>query len=186
MPTGYLPGDWDYALLPANVHLGPDCILERQGSFEQYRSQKAVGLRLGARVRAYTWTTFNVEPTGCIEIGDDCVLVGAVFMCAERVTLGRRVTISYGVTIADSDFHPRDPEARMQDAVANAPFGDRTLRPAYRTAPVEIEDDVSVGIGAIILKGVHVGAAARIGAGAVVTADVPAGSRVEGNPGRVV
>jgi acetyltransferase-like isoleucine patch superfamily enzyme len=132
----------------------------------------------------YTWTTFNIEPTGAIEIGDDCVLVGPVFMCAERIVVGRRVVLSYNVTIADCDFHPKDYELRKQDAIANAPGGDRSRRPPLETSPVVIGDDVWVGIGAIILKGVRVGDGARIGAGAVVTDDVPAGRRVIGNPAR--
>src|SRR6185436_13530444 len=109
-------------------------------------------------------------------------LVGSIFMCAERITVGRRVIISYNVTIADSDFHPIDPEERKRDAVANAPFGDRSQRPVYATSPVVIEDDVWVGIGAIILKGVRIGRGARIGAGAVVTSNVPTGATVVGNP----
>jgi maltose O-acetyltransferase len=52
--------------------------------------------------------------------------------------------------------------------------------------PVRIDDGAWIGIGAIVLKGVHVGAGARIGAGAVVARDVPAGATVEGNPARVV
>jgi acetyltransferase-like isoleucine patch superfamily enzyme len=51
---------------------------------------------------------------------------------------------------------------------------------------VRIDDGAWIGIGAIVLKGVHVGAGARIGAGAVVARDVPAGATVEGNPARVV
>src|SRR5690349_15925726 len=104
-----ITGAWDYATLPANVRLGPDCFLERKASFARYRSTRETGLVLGARVRVHTWSEFNVEPGGAIEVGDDSVLVGAVFMCAERVTIGRGVVVSYNVTIADSDFHPRDP-----------------------------------------------------------------------------
>jgi acetyltransferase-like isoleucine patch superfamily enzyme len=107
-------------------------------------------------------------------------------MCAERITVGKRVVISYNVTIADSDFHPIDPVARKRDAMANAPQGDRSQRPPYVTRPVTIEDDVWIGIGAIILKGVTVGRGARVGAGAVVTSDVPAGKMVAGNPAVVV
>jgi acetyltransferase-like isoleucine patch superfamily enzyme len=51
---------------------------------------------------------------------------------------------------------------------------------------VIIGDDVWVGIGAIILKGVTIGQGARIGAGAVVSRDVPAGTGVEGNPARTL
>jgi maltose O-acetyltransferase len=51
--------------------------------------------------------------------------------------------------------------------------------------PVEIGDGAWIGIGAILLKGVQVGADARVAAGAVVTRDVPPGARVAGNPARV-
>jgi acetyltransferase-like isoleucine patch superfamily enzyme len=51
---------------------------------------------------------------------------------------------------------------------------------------VVIEDDVWIGIGAIILKGVLVGRGARVGAGAIVTSDVPPEATVVGNPARVV
>ncbi len=181
-----ITGNWDYRTLPENVRIGRDCWFERKGSFSRFRSTRNPGLVFGERVRVYAWATFNVEPQGLVEIGDDAVLVGPVFMCAERITIGKRVVISYNVTIADADFHPADPAARKRDAVANAPQGDRSLRPPYATRPVTIEDDVWIGIGAIILKGVTIGRGARVGAGAVVASDVPAGKIVAGNPGVVV
>jgi acetyltransferase-like isoleucine patch superfamily enzyme len=181
-----ITGDWDYRGLPNNVHLGKDCWLERRSSFERFRSQKQPGLILGDRVHVYTWTTFNVEFTGVVEVGEESVLVGAVFMCYERITVGRRVVVSYNVTIADCDFHPLDPDLRRQDAVANAPYGDRSHRPAMVSRPVVIDDDVQIGIGAMILKGVHLGCGARVDAGAVVTADVPPGGHVAGNPARLL
>jgi acetyltransferase-like isoleucine patch superfamily enzyme len=180
-----ITGNWDYTALPKNIHVGADCYLERKESFKRFRSTREPGLVLGDRVKAYTWTEFNIEPTGLVEVGDDCTLVGVVFMCAESIRIGRRVIVSYNVTVADSDFHPRDPELRRQDAVANAPEGNRSRRPAVVSKPVVIEDDVWIGIGAIVLKGVHVGPGARIGAGAVVTRDVPAGATVTGNPARL-
>jgi acetyltransferase-like isoleucine patch superfamily enzyme len=184
--TAEITGRWDYTTLPPTVRIGRDCYIERKDSFGRYRSVQQPGLVLGDRVKVYTWTTFNIEPSGRLEVGDDSVLVGAVFMCAERVTIGKRVVVSYNVTIADSDFHPTDPEQRKLDAVANAPFGDKSKRPSVASKPVTIGDGVWVGIGAIILKGVTIGACARIGAGAVVTRDVPAGAVVEGNPAKVV
>ncbi len=177
-------GTWDYRTLPSNVRLGQGCFLERKASFLRYRSVQAVGLSLGRGEVACTWTEFNIEPTGTITVGDDCVLVGAVFMCAERITVGARVVISYHVTIADSDFHPIDPTDRRLDAIANALGGDRSKRPPYESRPVVIEDDAWIGIGAIVLKGVRVGRGARVGAGSVVTRDVPPGTAVAGNPAR--
>ncbi len=181
-----ITGQWDYGSLPKNVRLGPGCFLERKASFQRYRSEQPVGLSIGANVTAYTWTEFNINPSGVVIIGDDSVLVGAVFMCAERITIGKRVVISYHVTIADSDFHPLDLETRRLDAIANAPGGDRSKRPPVESRPVMIEDDVWVGIGAIILKGVRIGRGAKIAAGSVVTRDVPPGTTVAGNPARIV
>jgi acetyltransferase-like isoleucine patch superfamily enzyme len=186
MSIAQITGRWDYRTLPANVRLGEGCFLERKDSFKRYRSTRDPGLVLGDRVRVYTWTEFNLEPTGTVEVGDDSILVGAVFMCAERVRIGKRVVVSYNVTLADCDYHPRDPEERKRDAVANAPEGDRSQRPPLVARPVTIEDDAWIGIGAILLKGVHVGRGARVGAGAVVTFDVPAGATVAGNPARLV
>ncbi len=183
---GPVTGQWDYRSLPPNVRIGRDCWFERRDSFASFRSSHNPGLILGDRVRVYTWTTFNVEPMGRIEIGSDAILVGPIFMCADSITVGQRVVISYQVTIADSDFHPLDPAERKRDAIANAPYGDRSQRPAFITKPVMIEDDVWIGIGALILKGVKIGRGARIGAGAVVTSDVAAGVTVAGNPAHVV
>jgi acetyltransferase-like isoleucine patch superfamily enzyme len=119
-----------------------------------------------------------------VVIGADAALVGATLMCAQHIRIGARAVVSYGVTIADCDFHPIDPEARRRDAVANAPHGDRSQRPPLTTAPVTIGDDAWIGIGAIVLKGVRIGRGARVAAGAVVTADVADGCSVAGNPAR--
>jgi acetyltransferase-like isoleucine patch superfamily enzyme len=167
--------------VPHNVRVADTCVLELgRHSFERFRSERDPGLVLGARTRVYTWTSFSVEPEGVITVGEDAVLVGAAFMCGERIDIGDRVVVSYNVSIADCDFHPVDPDLRRLDARAVAPEGDLSARPPLKTKPVVIEDDAWIGIGSIVLKGV------RIGAGAVVTANVPAGARVEGNPARAV
>lgn len=179
-------GEWDYGTLPANIRLGSGCWIERPQSFERFRSKRMPGAALGDRVVVYGWTVFNVDPGGLVSVGDDSVLVGAVFMCQQEITVGAGVVISYQVTIADSDFHPRDPALRRRDAEASAPFADHADRPPVESRPVRIGDGAWIGIGAIVLKGVQIGVGARVGAGAVVARDVPAGAAVEGNPARVV
>jgi acetyltransferase-like isoleucine patch superfamily enzyme len=179
-----LTGEWSYSSLPANVEIGTGCYLEGRHSFDRYRSTREVGLRLGHNVSVYTLSAFSVEPNGIVEVGDDCVLVGAMFMCQERITLGARVLVSYNVIIADSDFHPHDPVARARDTVALGPFIDGQREP-FISSPVTIGDDVVIGVGSIVLKGVHIGAGAHVAAGSVVTSDVAQGTRVGGNPARL-
>jgi len=181
-----MTGVWPRGTLPDNVRLADDCFIENKQAFGHFRSEQDPGLVLGPGVRVYTWTAFNVEPTGVIEVGEGSTIVGATFMCAERITVGKNVVISYDVTIADSDFHPLDPEARIRDAVANAPHGDRSQRPPSVAEPIEIGDGAHIGIGAIVLKGVRIGTNARIAPGSVVTKDVPPGAEVGGNPARPV
>jgi acetyltransferase-like isoleucine patch superfamily enzyme len=181
-----LTGDWDYGVLPANVLLGDDVLIERRDSFRRYRSEQHPGLVLADGVRVYTWTEFSIEPGGQMTVGRNSLLVGATIMCAERITIGSCVVVSYNVTIADCDFHPRDPALRMADAVANAPGGDLSQRPPLETDPVEIDDGAWIGVGSIVLKGVHIGAGARVEPGTVVTRSVPPGGRVAGNPAQLL
>src|SRR5437588_5359582 len=154
MDIAEITGAWDYRTLPANVLIGADCFLERREAFARFRSERRPGLVLGDRVKVLTWTTFNVEPSGAVRVGDDTLLAGAVFMCTESIRIGARCVVSYHVTIADCDFHPIDVGARRSDAVASSPTGDRSTRPPLLTRPVVIGDDVRIGTGAIILKGV--------------------------------
>jgi acetyltransferase-like isoleucine patch superfamily enzyme len=186
LDVGELVGTWDYTSLPGNVVIGRDCFLERKLTFERFLSNRDPGLVLGDRVTVYTWTGFGVEEDGLVEVGDDSVLVGPQIMCAQHVSIGRGVVLSYNVTIADSDFHPIDPDRRREDTIAMSPARRGAPRAALDVAPVVIEDGAWVGIGATILKGVRIGRDARIAAGAVVTADVAPGTWVAGNPAQVV
>lgn len=109
-----------------------------------------------------------------LSIGDDFGMTGGSIVCDERVSIGDRVWAGANAVISDTDFHPLEAEARR-------------LRPLdARTAPVEIADDVFIGVNALILKGVRIGAGAVIGAGSVVRRDVPPGAVVAGNPAQVI
>jgi acetyltransferase-like isoleucine patch superfamily enzyme len=110
-----------------------------------------------------------------IVIGDGVQINNdAVIKCegAGGIVIGEDALIGSGVRIYDSDFHDIHPARR------------RSGTPA--TAPVVLERNVFVGDGVMILKGVTVGEDAVIGAGAVVTRDVPPRCVVAGNPARVV
>lgn len=179
-------GTWSRDELPSGVRLGQGCWIASPGAFDRFRSTRDPGCVLGDRVQVHMGTALTVEPHGQLIVGADSVLVSPVFMCAERIELGEGVVVSYRVTLADCDFHPVEASARRADAEGHAPGGDPSQQHPWVTAPVHLGDRVVVGIGAVILKGVDIGADAVVAPGAVVTRDVPAGARAAGNPARVV
>jgi hypothetical protein len=64
-----ITGGWDHAGLPRNIRVGAGCFLERRDSFKRFRSTREPGLVLGDRVQVFTWTEFNLDPTGTVEVG---------------------------------------------------------------------------------------------------------------------
>jgi acetyltransferase-like isoleucine patch superfamily enzyme len=112
-------------------------------------------------------------PGSLIEIGDDVGISGSSITAINRIRIGHRVLIGSGALIVDNDGHPLAAEGRRYatDAVSR---------------PIEIDDDVFIGARAIVLKGVHIHRGAIVGAGAVVTHDVPEYTIVAGNPARIV
>ena len=109
-----------------------------------------------------------------IRVGQDCGFTGTTLVSAERIEIGDRVAVGANTTIVDTDFHPLSAEERVRDFLAGS----------HR--PVHVEDDVFIGMNCLILKGVTVGRGTMVGAGSVVSSDVPGGVIVAGNPARVV
>lgn len=107
-------------------------------------------------------------------IGNDFGMSGGAICVAEQVLIGDNVTVGTNAIIMDTDFHPADPYERLSDPNRG------------QTAPVNIEDNVFIGGGSYILRGVTIGSGSIIGVGSVVTRDIPARSIVIGNPARVV
>ncbi len=184
-PGATLPGDWFPGKIPDNIVAGENSVIDSSFCFKHFYAKGAVGLRVGKHVTIWR-ASLAADEDAVIEIGDYCYVANASLVCSERISIGARVLVAGGVTIADSDFHPIMPAARLADTVALSPIGDRTRRPPVEARPVIIEDDVWIGYNATILKGVRVGAGAVIAPGAVVIRDVPAGAEVAGNPARVV
>lgn len=105
-------------------------------------------------------------------LGHNCALT-----IAHEVRIGDNCLIAGDVRITDFDGHPLCAQQRRAGA---------TFTPETTLLPVIIGDDVWIGHGAIVLKGVKLGDRSIIGASAVVTRDVPADTIVAGNPARVV
>ena len=91
-------------------------------------------------------------------------------MAAESIVIGDACMIAHGVYISDADWHG---------------IYDRA-EPVGNTKPVVLEDNVWIGDRAIICKGVTIGENSIIGAGAVVTKNVPPNSVFAGNPAKLV
>jgi acetyltransferase-like isoleucine patch superfamily enzyme len=178
-------GDWLDGALPANVRLGTNTILKGQEAFQRFRSRRNPALIIGDHC-TMDGVHFALGEDARVEIGNYCCFSNAILLCEQELCLGNYVVLSWNVTLADSDFHPISPAARIQDAMACSHLGRNRPRPPIATQPVVIEDDVWVGPNATILKGVRIGAGAFIEAGALVTRSVPPRARVLGNPAQVI
>jgi len=114
------------------------------------------------------------EAGATLEIGDYFAMTGGSICAAQKIVIGKNVAVGANSTIVDTDFHPLNSEFRhLHPQEGNA-------------APVHIEDNVFIGMNCLILKGVTIGYGSVIGAGSVVTRDVPPCSIVAGNPARVI
>jgi acetyltransferase-like isoleucine patch superfamily enzyme len=113
-------------------------------------------------------------PESRIELGDGVQINNNAFIKSEGpgIRIGANALLGSNVEILDSDFHDLRPDRR------------RGGRP--RMARVELCENVFVGDGVKILKGVTVGAHSVIGAGSVVTKSIPGGVIAAGNPARVI
>ena len=185
VPGQPLLNDWFTRSIPANVEVGENTVLDSAATFNHFMSKRTPGLVVGSHV-TFCRASLATEANGLIEIGDYCYLSNAALVCSERITIGSHVFIAGGVTIADSDFHPVGPAARLADTLAISPLGNHQHRPRVASRPVVIEDGVWIGFNATVMKGVRVGENAVIEAGAMVISDVPAGCTVAGNPARLV
>ena len=107
-----------------------------------------------------------------IEIGDHTGLSGETICSVNRVSIGERCLIGSDVTIIDTDFHPLE--------VLNCPYAGIPNRD--KNHEISIGNDVFIGARSIILKGVQIGSGSVIGAGSVVTGDIPPRSIFAGNP----
>ena len=179
--------DWSPRKIPEGVVWGEGFYCESAQCFLHFKGTRNPAVEIGNHVSVYAACQFAVAKDAHVRIGDFTLLVGALITAETSVEIGSHCLISWGVGIADSDFHPVSAAARRVDAEALAPYYEgKPERPleAVRSHPVRIGNNVWIGMNAIVLKGVTIGDDCVIAAGAVVTKDVPPGTIVAGNPAR--
>lgn len=117
-----------------------------------------------------TSVSVNGRPFGKIVIGKGCVLQGTSICAYEKVSIGNNVIFGPNTVIMDCSGH----------SLSNR--GHPNELDNLKVEPVTIGSDVWIGYGCIVLPGVSIGDGAVIGAGSVVTKDVPANCMAAGNP----
>lgn len=140
---------------------------------ENVRLSKFINL-YGCEVGAHTVIGAFVEIQKNAHVGKNCKISSHTFIC-EGVTIEDDVFIGHGVMFIN-DMYPR----------ATNPGGELQTERDWTVEPTRIRRGASVGSGATILARVTIGEDSIVGAGSVVTKDVPANTIVAGNPARVL
>lgn len=137
--------------------------------------------------------TFTIEKSiSKITIGNNTYIGGSNLVCLDKITLGNNVLVSWGCTIMDNNSHSLNYNVRVTDlpsALKGAKEGNFSKYKNWDDIDYKeiiIEDNVWIGFNVIILKGVKIGKCSIIGAGSVVTKDVPEYSIYGGNPAKLI
>jgi maltose O-acetyltransferase len=132
-------------------------------------------LLIGDRVRLVSTIAkleLVVGPGATLDIGASTYInYGCSIAATESVRIGKNCSIGTYVIMMDSDFHRLEPERRNESPPP---------------APISLADNVWIGARAIVLCGVSIGEGSVIGAGSVVTRDVPARAVAAGVPAKVI
>lgn len=177
--TGKRKGDaaWNYILEAGAVVHKTATIRNKSGN------KAAIRIGPGSHVCG-NLTVWNNG--GRIEIGansfiGECTRIYSV----KSVKVGDHVQIAHNCNIFDSNVHSLDHLQRRKEFEQYLFKGLSKLHD-LREANVEIEDDVWIGAGSFVLKGVKIRKGAIVAAGSVVTKDVPAFAVVAGNPAKLI
>lgn len=112
-----------------------------------------------------------------LKIGCNVGLSQASIICHHSITIEDNVKIGGGVKVYDTNFHTLNPDIRRnhEQDMANK-----------KVAPVVIKHDAFIGAGSIILPGLTIGANSIVGAGSVVTKNIPDNQIWGGNPAKYI
>ena len=152
----------DYLCIAPDVKLGKDVKLAKFINL--------YGCEVGDETKIGTFVEIQKNAT----VGRRCKISSHTFIC-EGVTIEDHVFIGHGVMFIN-DSYPR----------ATTATGELQTASDWKVEPTRVKRGASIGSGATILSKVTIGEEAIVGAGSVVTRDVPARAIVAGNPARVL
>src|SRR5256884_7153065 len=148
--------------------IAPDVKLGRDVSIYNFVNLYGCEIGDGSRIGSF------VEIQKGARVGRNCKISSHTFIC-EGVTIEDEVFVGHHVTFIN-DKYPR----------ATSVNGTLQTDADWKVVPTVVKRGASIGSGATLLCGVTIGERAIVGAGAVVTADVPLGVTVAGNPARCI
>ena len=154
--------------LPSYQRIAPDVKLGRDVSI--FAFVNLYGCEIGDESRIGTF----VEIQKGVRIGARCKIQSHTFIC-EGVTIESEVFIGHGVTFIN-DHQPR----------ATAGDGKLQTEADWTCQRTLVKRGAAIGSGATLLGGITIGENALVGAGSVVTKDVPPNATVAGNPARIL
>ncbi len=152
----------EYCLISADVVLGRDVRI--------FNFVNLYGCEIGNNTKIGSF----VEIQKGARIGRNCKVSSHTFIC-EGVHIEDEVFIGHGVNFINDKY----PRATTKD-------GALQTEADWQVERTNVRRGASIGTGAVILGGLEIGERAIVGAGAVVTKNVPAGSVVAGNPSRII
>jgi UDP-2-acetamido-3-amino-2,3-dideoxy-glucuronate N-acetyltransferase len=151
-----------YVCISEDVHLGKNVILSK------FVNLYGCSIGENSKIGAFVEIQKNVR------IGKNCKISSHTFIC-EGVTIEDSVFIGHNVTFIN-DTYP----------YASTPDGALQTEKDWEVRPTLVQKGASIGSGAIILSDVTIGGKAIIGAGSVVTKNVPPETIVAGNPAKIL
>jgi len=159
-----------------DIKIGRNSIFYGMATFKRTKNSKII---IGENCRFRSRTTSNLiginhrciiathSETATIKIGDNCGFSGTVIGAFTSISFGHNVRCGANTLITDSDWHTTDTRVGP-------------------SKPIVIGNNVWLGYGAIVMKGVTIGENTIIGTGSIVTKDIPANVIAAGNPCRII
>lgn len=170
--------------LSRHMLLDEKAVIHPAASVQNIRKQRQA-IRVGANTHL-KGELLTFAHGGEISIGEYCYIgEQSHIWSSAQISIGDRVLIAHNVNIFDSQTHPLNPTQRHQHYREIITSG-HPAKIDLGESPIRIGNDVWIGCLSIVLRGVTIGEGAIVGAGSVVSKDVPAFTIVAGNPARVI